>query len=63
MGVLVKAYRFYRVDRGTFVDVCERLHASDDEALAEVAGLPWRSDIEVWQQARFVARIEQRAAA
>jgi len=59
----VKVYRYYRVDRGAFVDACERLHGCDEEALADLARLPWRGDVEIWQQARFVARVEQRAAA
>ena len=60
----MKAYRFYRVDRGAFVDVHEALCTDDEAALVEASNRwPINSDVEVWQQARFVACLERRAAA
>ena len=61
----MKAYRFYSIGTcGGFVDVVEVLCASDTDALTEVGGRGCGGrSIEVWQQGRFVSRIERRAAA
>ena len=56
----MKAYRLYAVGRcGGFVDVIEDLFAEDEDAVAKARGcLGYRRAIEVWQQSRFVSRIE-----
>ena len=61
----MKAYRFYFVGTcGGFVDVVELLCASDEDALSDAnERCRCNRSVEVWQQGRFVSRIDRRAAA
>lgn len=58
-------YRFYILDEvGGFVDVAD-VHCPSDEAARRAAErqLGQAPAIEVWQQVRFVGRVERRQAA
>jgi hypothetical protein len=57
-------YRFYILDRtGGYMDVVEALCAGDEEALRSAREVGRGTAIEVWQQGRFVSKLDRRAAA
>lgn len=58
-------YRFYILDQaGAFFDVADALCANDDAAReAAELKLGRAPAIQVWQQGRFIARVERRQAA